>query len=87
MNVKSFVPHRKMAPSRMNNRTPLQSLAAANVMIEGSIIGYESNVKSGGVGRVTSVSVQIPSISSTKSPLTCAWSTSAQVKCCLRSHQ
>lgn len=29
---------------------PLQSLAAANVMIEGSIIGYESNVKSGGVG-------------------------------------
>lgn len=33
-----------------NNRMPLQSLAAANVMIEGSIIGYESNVKSGGVG-------------------------------------
>jgi curli production assembly/transport component CsgG len=29
---------------------PLQSLAAANVMIEGSIIGYESNVKSGGAG-------------------------------------
>ncbi|BCU56133.1 MULTISPECIES: curli production assembly/transport protein CsgG [Enterobacter] len=34
----------------MNNRVPLQSLTAANVMIEGSIIGYESNVKSGGVG-------------------------------------
>lgn len=34
----------------MNNRYPLQSLTAANVMIEGSIIGYESNVKSGGVG-------------------------------------
>ena len=33
-----------------NNRMPLQSLAAANVMIEGSIIGYESNVKSGGAG-------------------------------------
>ena len=33
-----------------NNRTPLQSLVAANVMVEGSIIGYESNVKSGGVG-------------------------------------
>lgn len=33
-----------------NNRMPLQSLVAANVMIEGSIIGYESNVKSGGVG-------------------------------------
>jgi curli production assembly/transport component CsgG len=46
---KSFVPHRRMVPSR-NNRTPLESLAAANVMIEGSIIGYESNVKSGGAG-------------------------------------
>lgn len=34
----------------INNRFPLQSLTAANVMIEGSIIGYESNVKSGGVG-------------------------------------
>ncbi|WP_318368604.1 curli production assembly/transport protein CsgG [Enterobacter sp.] len=34
----------------VNNRFPLQSLTAANVMIEGSIIGYESNVKSGGVG-------------------------------------
>ncbi|MBM7356941.1 UNVERIFIED_ORG: curli production assembly/transport component CsgG [Enterobacter sp. JUb101] len=34
----------------MNNRVPLQSLVAANVMVEGSIIGYESNVKSGGVG-------------------------------------
>lgn len=33
-----------------NNRMPLQSLIAANVMVEGSIIGYESNVKSGGVG-------------------------------------
>ena len=33
-----------------NNRMPLQSLVAANVMVEGSIIGYESNVKSGGVG-------------------------------------
>ncbi|WP_436892446.1 curli production assembly/transport protein CsgG [Siccibacter turicensis] len=33
-----------------NNRVPLPSLVAANVMIEGSIIGYESNVKSGGVG-------------------------------------
>ncbi len=32
----------------MNNRIPLQSLTAAN-MVEGSI-GYESNVKSGGVG-------------------------------------
>lgn len=34
----------------VNNRTPLQSLSSANVIIEGSIIGYESNVKSGGVG-------------------------------------
>ena len=34
----------------INNRFPLQSLTAANVIIEGSIIGYESNVKSGGVG-------------------------------------
>lgn len=34
----------------MNNRIPLQSLTAANIMVEGSIIGYESNVKSGGVG-------------------------------------
>ncbi|MDY0971188.1 curli production assembly/transport protein CsgG [Siccibacter turicensis] len=33
-----------------NNRVPLPSLVAANVMIEGSIIGYDSNVKSGGVG-------------------------------------
>jgi curli production assembly/transport component CsgG len=33
-----------------NNRRPLESLVAANVMVEGSIIGYESNVKSGGVG-------------------------------------
>lgn len=33
-----------------NNRMPLDSLRAANIMIEGSIIGYESNVKSGGVG-------------------------------------
>ncbi|RPH30025.1 curli production assembly/transport protein CsgG [Buttiauxella warmboldiae] len=33
-----------------NNRRPLESLMAANVMVEGSIIGYESNVKSGGVG-------------------------------------
>ncbi|EKM5064282.1 curli production assembly/transport protein CsgG [Cronobacter turicensis] len=33
-----------------NNRMPLQSLMSANVMIEGSIIGYESNVKSGGAG-------------------------------------
>ena len=29
---------------------PLSSLVAANVLIEGSIIGYESNVKSGGIG-------------------------------------
>ncbi len=34
----------------VNNRIPLQSLTAANIMVEGSIIGYESNVKSGGVG-------------------------------------
>lgn len=34
----------------INNRFPLQSLTAANVMVEGSIIGYESNVKSGGIG-------------------------------------
>ena len=34
----------------MNNRIPLQSLTAAKIMVEGSIIGYESNVKSGGVG-------------------------------------
>lgn len=26
----------------MNNRIPLQSLTAANIMVEGSIIGYES---------------------------------------------
>ncbi|KSB76505.1 hypothetical protein LFZ51_17985 [Salmonella enterica subsp. arizonae serovar 63:g,z51:- str. So 20/20] len=34
----------------MNNRIPLQSLTAANIMVGGSIIGYESNVKSSGVG-------------------------------------
>jgi len=34
----------------VNNRVPLPSLTAANIMIEGSIIGYESNVKSGGIG-------------------------------------
>ncbi|MGG5039202.1 CsgG/HfaB family protein, partial [Escherichia coli] len=28
----------------INNRIPLQSLTAANIMVEGSIIGYESNV-------------------------------------------
>lgn len=33
-----------------NNRGPLPSLVAANILIEGSIIGYESNVKSGGAG-------------------------------------
>lgn len=33
-----------------NNRATLPSLSSANVIIEGSIIGYESNVKSGGVG-------------------------------------
>lgn len=33
-----------------NNRAPLQALSSANVIIEGSIIGYESNVKSGGIG-------------------------------------
>ena len=33
-----------------NNRGQLPSLVAANILIEGSIIGYESNVKSGGVG-------------------------------------
>ncbi|MCD1127147.1 curli production assembly/transport protein CsgG [Jinshanibacter sp. LJY008] len=34
----------------INNAQPLSSLVAANVLIEGSIIGYESNVKSGGIG-------------------------------------
>lgn len=34
----------------INNAQPLSSLMAANVLIEGSIIGYESNVKSGGIG-------------------------------------
>ncbi|MDR3432640.1 MAG: curli production assembly/transport protein CsgG [Rouxiella aceris] len=34
----------------VNNLRPLSSLVAANILIEGSIIGYESNVKSGGVG-------------------------------------
>lgn len=34
----------------VNNARPLSSLVAANILIEGSIIGYESNVKSGGVG-------------------------------------
>ncbi|MFV0263939.1 MAG: curli production assembly/transport protein CsgG [Kluyvera sp.] len=33
-----------------NNRSQLPSLVAANILIEGSIIGYESNVKSGGAG-------------------------------------
>ncbi|MDU5688257.1 MAG: curli production assembly/transport protein CsgG, partial [Kluyvera cryocrescens] len=33
-----------------NNRGQLPSLVAANILIEGSIIGYESNVKSGGAG-------------------------------------
>lgn len=34
----------------VNNQRQLSSLVAANVLIEGSIIGYESNVKSGGAG-------------------------------------
>ncbi len=34
----------------INNAQPLSSLVAANILIEGSIIGYESNVKSGGAG-------------------------------------
>lgn len=34
----------------VNNLRQLSSLVAANVLIEGSIIGYESNVKSGGAG-------------------------------------
>lgn len=34
----------------VNNARPLSSLVAANILIEGSIIGYESNVKSGGAG-------------------------------------
>ncbi|WAT02499.1 curli production assembly/transport protein CsgG [Rouxiella chamberiensis] len=34
----------------INNARPLSSLIAANILIEGSIIGYESNVKSGGAG-------------------------------------
>jgi curli production assembly/transport component CsgG len=33
-----------------NNRAQLPSLMAANILIEGSIIGYASNVKSGGIG-------------------------------------
>lgn len=33
-----------------NNQRQLSSLVAANILIEGSIIGYESNVKSGGAG-------------------------------------
>lgn len=33
-----------------NNRMPLPALSSANIIVEGSIIGYESNVKSGGVG-------------------------------------
>lgn len=34
----------------VNNQRQLSSLVAANVLIEGSIISYESNVKSGGAG-------------------------------------
>lgn len=34
----------------VNNQRQLSSLVAANVLIKGSIIGYESNVKSGGAG-------------------------------------
>ncbi|WP_367376625.1 curli production assembly/transport protein CsgG [Hafnia alvei] len=34
----------------INNQHQLSSLVAANVLVEGSIIGYESNVKSGGAG-------------------------------------
>ena len=34
----------------VNNQHQLSSLVAANVLGEGSIIGYESNVKSGGAG-------------------------------------
>ena len=49
-----FVPLERAAQENgtvaINNRIPLQSLTAANIMVEGSIIGYESNVKSGGVG-------------------------------------
>lgn len=44
----------------MNNRIPLQSLTAANIMVEGSIIGYESNVKSGGSAQDISVLALIP---------------------------
>lgn len=33
-----------------NNRRPLEALSAANIIIEGSIIGFESNVKTGGAG-------------------------------------
>ncbi len=45
-----FVRHKKNGTVAINNRIPLQSLSGDNIMVEGSIIGYESNVKSGGVG-------------------------------------
>ncbi len=52
----------------INNRIPLQSLTAANIMVEGSIIGYESNVKSGGVGQDILGSVQTRNTSSIRLP-------------------
>ncbi|MFO6427174.1 CsgG/HfaB family protein [Escherichia coli] len=53
----------------INNRIPLQSLTAANIMVEGSIIGYESNVKSGGVGaRYFGIRHAIPARSDCREP-------------------
>ena len=47
-----FVRHKKTARLPINNRIPLQSLTAANIMVEGSIIGYESNVNLAGWGKI-----------------------------------
>ncbi|SUH38185.1 assembly/transport component in curli production [Salmonella enterica subsp. enterica] len=68
----------------MNNRIPLQSLTAANIMVEGSIIGYESNVKSGGSAQDISVLAPIRSISWIRLLSTCAWLTSVRARSFLR---
>ncbi|VFS81696.1 curli production assembly/transport protein CsgG [Kluyvera cryocrescens] len=47
-----------------NNRGQLPSLVAANILIEGSIIGYESNVNRVGQAHAILVSGPAPSISS-----------------------
>lgn len=42
----------------INNRIPLQSLTAANIMVEGSIIGYETTLNRAVLGQDILGSVQ-----------------------------